>query len=285
MVDLERVTLFPIRHHSPAGARAVRDYIVGRRPAAVLIEAPADFEPYLGELRRPHRLPIAIYSYVQRENGERLNAFFPLCVYSPEWQALLAAEVVGCEVGLIDMPWRQQVGIELGREEEEAGFGEEMWPYLERLGKEMGVETQDDLWDRLFEIEPDLGAEAYLERAKMFFGHVRATGNYIRRLDRAREGFMAERIREMVARVAGEVVVVVGGLHWSGLVGLLKGEVEAEVVADDGESLVAGGVTLTPYSYERMDSGRGYGSGVPQPGFYDGVWRARARGEGVVHEG
>ncbi|HBT29026.1 MAG TPA: hypothetical protein DEA76_04455, partial [Erwinia persicina] len=54
-----------IRHHSPACARLVRDSVEQLRPAWVLIEGPADFTPRLGELRLPHTLPVAIYSYCQ----------------------------------------------------------------------------------------------------------------------------------------------------------------------------------------------------------------------------
>jgi hypothetical protein len=57
-----RVTFFPVRHHSPAAARAVRDWIGANRPAAVLIEGPSDFNDRLDELALAHELPIAIYS-------------------------------------------------------------------------------------------------------------------------------------------------------------------------------------------------------------------------------
>jgi hypothetical protein len=57
-----RVTFFPVRHHRPAAARAVRDWIGANRPAAVLIEGPSDFNDRLDELALAHELPIAIYS-------------------------------------------------------------------------------------------------------------------------------------------------------------------------------------------------------------------------------
>ncbi|WP_219928270.1 hypothetical protein, partial [Stenotrophomonas sp. HMWF003] len=52
-----------VRHHSPACARLVAARIRRQRPAFVLIEGPADFNPRLAELHLDHRLPLAIYSH------------------------------------------------------------------------------------------------------------------------------------------------------------------------------------------------------------------------------
>src|SRR5690606_31392767 len=83
-----RLVFFPVRHHSPAAARLVRQLALAMRPSAILIEGPADFNERLAELDLPHRLPIAIYSYTQLGDGTRRGAFYPFCLYSPEWQAL-----------------------------------------------------------------------------------------------------------------------------------------------------------------------------------------------------
>src|SRR5687768_12523516 len=98
------VVLFPVRHHSPTAAVMVREVIRSLRPKAVLIEGPSDFNGRMGELHLPHELPIAIYSYVRLADGRRRGAYYPFCVYSPEWQALLAARGVGARVEFIDLP-------------------------------------------------------------------------------------------------------------------------------------------------------------------------------------
>jgi len=85
------VVWFPVRHHSPAAARLVRECIACVRPKAVLIEGPADFNPQFAELHRAHKLPVAVYSYVQFDDGRRAGAFYPFCEYSPEWQAIETA--------------------------------------------------------------------------------------------------------------------------------------------------------------------------------------------------
>src|SRR5579871_5671541 len=94
-----RVVFFPVRHHSPACACIVRRLALDLRPSAILIEGPSDFNDRRAELALPHRLPIAIYSYVRRADGARRGAYYPFCVYSPEWQAIRVAGEMG-------VPWR-----------------------------------------------------------------------------------------------------------------------------------------------------------------------------------
>src|SRR5262249_38725141 len=100
-----RVIFFPVRHHSPAGSRLLRDLAGRLKPGAVLIECPSDYNDRLDELYLPHQPPVAIYSYVRRDDGWRSGAFCPLCEHSPEWQALQVGREVGAEVRFIDLPW------------------------------------------------------------------------------------------------------------------------------------------------------------------------------------
>ena len=63
------VVFFPLRHHSPTAARLVRRLTQTMRPAAVLVECPADFDDRLDELYLPHQPPLAVYSYVRLPDG------------------------------------------------------------------------------------------------------------------------------------------------------------------------------------------------------------------------
>src|SRR5262245_60554144 len=93
-----RIVFVPVRHHSPACARAVRAIALELRPAMVLIEGPADFNERLDELYLPHTLPVAIYSYVRMGDDTRRGAFYPFCEHSPEWEALQIARELGAVV-------------------------------------------------------------------------------------------------------------------------------------------------------------------------------------------
>ena len=44
---------------------------------------------------------------------------------------------------------------------------------------------------------------------------------------------------------------------------------------DWDEPVLARGIVLTPYSYQRLDNLRGYDAGMPSPGFYEEAWRQR----------
>ena len=62
--DRGRVIWVPVRHHSPAAARAVRALVERHRPEAVLIEGPSEFTAF-DQLALDHRLPIAIMTWLR----------------------------------------------------------------------------------------------------------------------------------------------------------------------------------------------------------------------------
>ena len=291
-----RVVFFPVRHHSPACARLVRQLAHELRPVAVLIEGPADFNERINELTLPHQLPIAIYSYVRLPEGQRRGAFYPFCVHSPEWQAFQVAQELGAEARFIDLPWAdvaaEQVPSHRYADGELRGSR-----YVAMLGQKLGVENFDDLWDTLFEIENDLSVAQYLERCHHFCFHVRITGGQPSAADRQREAFMAAEIRRAMEERAGKILVVTGGFHSYALFAQVFNLPFEEAITDDfphpppshSSTLQLSnspipvpndrGIALTPYSYRRLDSLTGYEAGMPNPGFYHHVWQDRLAGE------
>ena len=304
LLDLSApVVYFPVRHHSPACARLVRALIDQVRPAAVLIEGPADFNPYMDELWLPHELPIAIYSYMRLADGTRRGAFYPFCEYSPEWQALHAAREVGAVARFIDLPW-SQIATAKSVSHRYADAELRRSRYVDVLCRELGVEDFNSLWDTLCEIDGDLSLAEYLRRAHTFCGLIRLAAGEVPLEDRSREAFMAEQIRQAAGEFAGPLVVVTGAYHSYALFARLTGRSfvgledptphEWRQTADESSSPDDGlsgkgvpangdsadplddtGIALTPYSYERLDSLRGYEAGMPNPGFYHQVWLDR----------
>jgi len=109
-----------VRHHSPACARLVAQKIRSLRPAHVLIEGPADFNDKLDQLCLPHKLPLAIYSFLSSEQGHRAS-WSPFAEHSPEWQALAVGREVGAQVRFIDLPaWDDAFAEVLNRYADEA---------------------------------------------------------------------------------------------------------------------------------------------------------------------
>lgn len=287
-----RVVFFPVRHHSPAAARLVRELALRIKPGAVLIECPADYNLRLDELYLPHQPPLAIYSYVRLADDTRTGAFYPLCEHSPEWQALRVGREINAEVRFIDLPWADIAASDAAAVSNRFSDGVfRRSGYIASLCRKVGVDDFDTLWDTLFEIDPDLTIETYLRRAHELCSHMRLLEGDGRLSDRRREAFMIGEIRAAMKRTTRQVLVVVGGAHCLPLHARLHGHDLGELTTPaeyqpsspaDGEER---GIALTPYSFERLDSLAGYEAGMPNPGFYQQIWQDRREGRTETHRG
>lgn len=297
------LVFFPVRHHSPAAARLVVQLARTLHPAAVLVEGPSDYNARLDELALPHELPIAIYSYVGSEDGARHGAFYPFCVYSPEWQALRVAHELGAEARFIDLPWAAMAGSDMPSHRYADGELRHN-RYVGALCRRLGVEDFDALWDTLFEIDPDLSVADYLTRCHHLCYQIRVADGAPAQSDRRREAFMATQIRRALDERGAPVLVVTGALHSYALFARLTGVAfedehggdeqaagdEQDATPPDAPASIGGrgadesgapevrGIALTPYTYERLDGLTGYDAGMPSPGFYHHVWADRCAG-------
>lgn len=290
---------FPVRHGSPAAARMVRALALHVKPAAILVEGPVDYNPQIDELFLEHELPIAIYTYVRFSDDTRRSAFYPLAEHCPEWQALIAGRELGARVEFIDLSWERMAGIT----QEEHRYSDRHFlqnPYPAALAKRLHVQGFDEVWDVLFELDANLTPETYLKRCHHFCYHLRLCGGPETEENRLREEFMVTRIRAIREQVQGPILIVTGGFHSSGLwarwtgqtiepfplerVSIFNPDFDPEsdsCDSDDSPSdaltpeVTETGITLTPFTYPRMDMFSGYASGVQGPAFYEYVWQRR----------
>ncbi|NEQ48489.1 MAG: hypothetical protein F6K00_35155 [Leptolyngbya sp. SIOISBB] len=288
---------FPVRHHSPMSAKLVQQLIERIQPAAVLVEGPSDFNAQIDQLTLPHQLPIAIYSYAHLSNGQRRGAFYPYCIYSPEWQAIQTAHVLDIPVRFIDIPWAE-IAATARSSHRYAETELRQSSYIRQLGQTLGTEGLDNLWDRLFEIDPNLSLEDYLERCHRFCFHGRVLGDSESAVNQQRERFMLREIRWAMNEFAGTVLVVTGGFHSYALFAQIFGQpfpqpqetpetILSEVLPREGMNgletisdnvqATDQGAALTPFSYQRLDILSGYDAGMPSPGFYHQVWCDRTQ--------
>ena len=265
-----------IRHHSPACARLVAQRIEQLRPAHVLIEGPADFNHRHAELALPHRLPIAIYSYLSTDRTHRAS-WSPFVAHSPEWQALSMARACGARANFIDLPSWHDAFCEIENryaDAADAAEAEKAAGYNEALCLQLGLDGMDALWDHLF--EDDIDSATLAERLGTYFKHLRgldpgSEGN------QAREQMMARWIAWAMARNDGPVLVVCGGYHAPALEKLWRtvGETRAQppdIPQPELDPNVRFGSFLVPYSYHRLDAFSGYASGMASPYFYQLIW-------------
>jgi hypothetical protein len=274
-----------VRHHSPACARLVAERIRELRPAHVLIEGPADFNARIDELMLPHRLPVAIYSYLSREGAHR-GSWSPFAEHSPEWQALQVGREVGAQVRFIDLPaWHDAFSSMENRYADvaDSAHEERAEAYEQALAEQLSVQGRDALWDHLFEDGCDIAELA--ERLATYFAHLRgddpgSLGN------QARETMMARWIAWAMAQQDEPVLVVCGGYHAPALARLWPtmpidlpatpepGDAMEEAASDPDARVCETrfGSYLVPYTFHRLDAFAGYASGMPSPAWYQWVW-------------
>ncbi|MGE8215158.1 MAG: DUF5682 family protein [Stenotrophomonas maltophilia] len=270
-----------VRHHSPACARLVAARIRRQRPAFVLIEGPADFNPRLDELHLDHRLPLAIYSH-RSDDSTHHGSWTPFAEHSPEWQALVVGREVGAQVRFIDLPaWHEAFAALENRYADSADHAHEARAdaYERALGERLAVQGRDALWDHLF--EQDDVDEGLHERLHTYFVHLRgddrgSLGN------QQREQMMAAWIAWAMRQPPGEgrhgVLVVCGGYHAPALQQLWAQQPSAStppavpLPAAGSSGAVRHGSFLVPYTFKRLDAFAGYASGMPSPGWYQWQW-------------
>lgn len=258
-----------VRHHSPACARRVRDTIRRLRPAFVLIEGPADFNPHIADLRGPHRLPIAIYSF-HAEAGHSRASYSPFCDYSPEWLALQAAWECGATPLFCDLPaWHPDFGERANRYADPQGLDARARAIDENLMATLRAEGRDALWDTLAEQADASELDGVLAA---YFEGLRPDG-IEDPAEASRERFMGQHAAWALREAAGRpVVVVCGGWHGSAI---RRHALEADgarpaLPLPPAEARV--GSYLVPYSYARLDRFTGYAAGMPSPAYYEKVF-------------
>ncbi len=305
-VDLtQRVVYFPVRHHSPACAWHVGRLIRALRPNAVLIEGPRDATPLVPLLVHAEtQMPVAIYAtYVRRvkaELPERHAAYYPLCGYSPELEAVRAGLEVGAQVKFIDLTFPEKVEAGAASESVDAVAAEraaaptaitrtgslqdESWFSHSRLLRAACVRTgardHDDLWDHLYEVDYQyVCTDQFIRNVLLYCALARRDST---REQLAADGCLA-REQAMAAAISEErerVVVVTGGFHTVALPETTPAWPANRKISPDDRQVV-----LMRYSFEQLDRLNGYASGMPSPEFYQRDWEERDASEMLVEIG
>lgn len=269
--------LVGIRHHSPGCSAALRSLLEEVRPRRVLIEGPREYTALLGALADERtRPPVAVLSLA----GES-SAFYPLAEFSPEWVALRWGSANGAVVDFIDQSWADQRDIEAEtslrtlQAEHHLARSEA----IARLASRLGCRDHDEVWEHLFELRTpaDLAdwrryhsevlAWAALARLEAGREALSADGTL------AREAVMLACLRRHLAAADGPVVVVTGAFHTLALLEALDQTPEGRWVSELTASPDADRPAwLIRYDNLRLDALRGYGAGMPSPGFWQRAW-------------
>ena len=202
----QAVTIFPVRHHSPAASLHVQAMIAKLRPKIILIEGPSDATDLMPLLLADGtEPPIAVLCYFQassdgnQETEERSgpsSLVSPFCAYSPEYVAMRAGQKVGSVLRFCDIPagamleWRSQDTAPRGQTDQPTPAGEEainedgsvpqhIVPTLETqlaaLADHFDRRDSNEFWDTYFE----MSAKA-LSDAAGFTKQMHAYGDLVR---------------------------------------------------------------------------------------------------------
>ncbi|MGE0790498.1 MAG: DUF5682 family protein, partial [Sandaracinaceae bacterium] len=253
---MERLRILGVRHHSPGCARAVRHVIATERPAAILIEGPADMNDRLDELALAHRPPIAVCSYCLAPE-RAWTSEWPLADFSPEWVAIREGLRRGADVRLIDLPaWSLEPDAE-ARAVPAA--------YARAIARRLGADGADAVFAQLFEGPCD--EDERIARLDAYFDGMRASVGAVSPSDEARERFMAQHVHAALAETDGSVLVVCGGLHAPALRAHVGSRPADHPRLPEPPPGARVGSYLVATSFAKLDIDAGYRAGVASPGY------------------
>ena len=178
--EMAEIIYMPIRHHSPACARHVIRLVEERRPDCILVEGPENANALIPVMVHPDtRPPFAVYySYRDRkghvsEEKEDYKCYYPFLDYSPELAALRAGAEKDIPARFIDLPYGEILiasaeGRGLRRNEEKNNYNDDYLlarsRYIRLLCEKAGLRNFDELWEKYFELNGQIGRASCRER-------------------------------------------------------------------------------------------------------------------------
>ncbi|MFJ5229284.1 DUF5682 family protein [Kitasatospora sp. NPDC088391] len=276
--------LIGVRHHAPSITAVLPALLAAARPDVLLVELPAEFQPWLDLLADPAtHAPVALAAATGEEGAA--PAFYPFADFSPELAALRWAAAHGVPAVACDLPLGERGGD--GRD----GGGSGGAGLAEALRRRLTGRPDEDLWDRLVEAPaPGCTPEAVRRAALLVGWALRHDTAAVDPYDLRREAWMRARIRDAAAG-GRRVTAVIGAFHAPALLpdaeeaaGAVPG---ATGLPDKGvEDRSAGGavVSLIPYTYPLLDARSGYPAGIRDPEWQHAVLAAGGDPERLAEE-
>ncbi|MFI2780799.1 DUF5682 family protein [Streptomyces sp. ALB3] len=290
--------LIGVRHHAPSLAAALPALLDAAAPDILLVELPAEFQPWLGWLAHEEtEAPVALAAVPAdrtRADDERGPAFYPFADFSPElvalrWAARHGVPAVACDLPLADrLRARNGPGAPAPDPHAKAGSAPllgEGGGLSAALRSRLTGRDGDDLWDRLVEAPAPGSTPEALRRAALLTGwalrsETEATGG-VDGGDLAREHCMRGHVAEALAS-GRRPAVVVGAFHAPALLPSACRTAQAPAPPERSSSAApcepdadghrtgaadeaACTVSLIPYTYPLLDSRSGYPAGIRDP--------------------
>jgi Family of unknown function (DUF5682) len=298
------LTILGIRHHGVGSARNVVEMLHKLQPDMILVESPPeldDITKWVGDkLLKP---PVAVLGYNQ--DNAKQAVFYPFAEFSPEWQAIAYANAKALPCRMMDLPLAigfqiqaspdpsrggetdakteadistEQPTVPPPREGQGEASGEaDPISYFARLD---GFNDSEAWWEQKFEQKfSKATVEDHFEAVMLMMTTLRTSDVFsetreAERQNDIREAYMRQIIRKAQNDMYNNIVVVCGAWHAPALLELDKSAKEdAKILKALPKTKIKVGVTLIPWTNERLSYLSGYGAGITSPGWYEHVWK------------
>lgn len=274
----KEILYFPIRHHSPSCAYHVIKAIELFKPEVILIEGLEEGNEVMEVLKSKENIcPIGTYhSYKDKkgslgEKDEVYRMYTPYMDSSPELVAIKKADEIGVEAHFIDMPlpyhlYKFQDDFDYNTYEKNILFHNK---YIETLCKKERCENFAELWEKLFELDYRDREHIEFVKSLFFYGYLtrEAIGNENDQVNRIRESYMAMKVEEYRKKYK-KILVITGAYHTGALI---ENTNEFKEPFKYSKSNLK--VYPIVYSFEKMDSRKGYRSGMEFPNYYNELYK------------
>lgn len=289
----ENLSIFGIRHLSPAASYHLEKFLEEKKPKCVLIEGPEDGNYILDFLKNKSiKLPIAILAYTAEIPVNTI--LYPFAEYSPEYVAIRWAQNNKKEVRFIDLPSNKSLylhGKKQREEQEDILKNEEKQNYYkfqsdihENLAIKSLEEDYETYWERTF--EHNLSKDSFQRLMEIQSSNMREiTGSLEEKAlpvsfvyNHLREIYMKSQIEKAIADgySQDEIVVICGAYHILGLRSNIP-----SMTLDEFNSIPSLNtkLTLMPYSNYRLSSHSGYGAGNLAPSYFSMMYENMKKGK------
>lgn len=304
------VFLIGVRHHSPVLAAAIPALLDAARPETVLVEMPAEMQPWLRWLADPDTsAPIALAAATADggSGGTGPLAFYPFADFSPELAALRWARnagvpVVCCDLPLSDPAWQERP-MRLHEPQPDPTLDGTLGSTLGgAVSAALSGRAGEDLWDRWVEAAAPGSPPEAVRRAALAAGWALrhdAEQRGVDPLDLRREEWMRARIAQASGQGRGRVAVVVGAFHAPVLLSPPAPALSEDQITETTRIMdqdprhnrdLTGGsegevgapvVSLVPYTFDLLDARSGYPAGIRDPRWQQAVYACGADPERI----
>lgn len=273
------VKVLGVRHHGPGSARALTRALDDYQPDCVLIEGPADADGLVEWVGAGLKPPVALLAW--RTDDPSCASFWPLAVFSPEWQALAWAAQHGAQVHFMDLPARNVLAPDTDQQEDDDQQAADQDPGeadpepprtdpIARLADLAGYDDPEAWWEDAVELRQRGDPFEALAEA---IGLLRQDTPETDHRTLVREAHMRKVLRAQ-RRHHERVAVVCGAWHAPALADPLP-TVKADSALLSGLPKARTQLTWVPWTHRRLATATGYGAGVRSPGWYHHLFTAQ----------